>query len=297
MNGKFNPAIRIILTWLLSFTIVAIFALVLNLLGLFDDLQTNRTLTLSVNVLLAIISISAIAFMFKKVDKVGIKYIGLTVSRKDTLFTVVAFVVTLSICFSFVWILRLLDVVQSSVNSDYLTSPKFYGIVLLSLIGWIFAASHEEFLARGYVMRNLSGLRPIHIILISSLFFMAMHFPTRGINPYQSLSWLLGGLTYGYIYLKSGSLTVSTIVHASHNLINDMALYNISNLSLFRLSDSVSLADKSVYEAVLCVFLLLLTYLFYGRNGLFTPSENLMRFWVRKDSVQRPQNTAKITIS
>ena len=78
----------------------------------------------------------------------------------------------------------------------------------------IFAPLFEEWLCRGMVMRGLlaNGMKPVWAILISALFFALIH-----ANPWQALPALALGLVFGYVYYKTGSLTLTMLMHFTNN--------------------------------------------------------------------------------
>jgi membrane protease YdiL (CAAX protease family) len=194
------------------------------------------------------------------------------------MFTVLGIINTLLI---FIWFLDYMGVVIAQYQFEQIFTRVFYKLLGIACVGWFFAALKEEVLARGYFMANLNRLTIPKAIFISSLLFMALHFVMGDLDPYKAASWFKGGLVYAYIYVKSRSLTVSTMVHAAHNLVNNLFIHG-SQGALVLLNTTVTTADKLIYELVQGTLLLLLTYLFYGKNGVFTPSRNLELLWNKK---------------
>lgn len=187
---------------------------------------------------------------------------GFSFNKKDTLFCIVALILSFLTVLIFIWFLDYMDVVIAQYR---FFTGGFYKLLGIACIGWFFAALKEEVLARGYFMANLSRLSIPNAIFISALLFMALHFVMGDLDPYRAASWFTGGIVYAYIYVKSGSLTVSTMVHAAHNLVNDLVIHG-SEGALVLLSSKVTTADKLIYELILGALLILLTYIFYGKN-------------------------------
>lgn len=71
----------------------------------------------------------------------------------------------------------------------------------------------EELLFRGLILRGLLGVTtPARAIVLSAVLFMAMH-----LNPWQFPTALALGLLYGWIYLRTRSLTLCIAGHAFNN--------------------------------------------------------------------------------
>ncbi|MEE9161358.1 MAG: type II CAAX endopeptidase family protein [Candidatus Neomarinimicrobiota bacterium] len=89
------------------------------------------------------------------------------------------------------------------------------GEALLVVGGAVLAAPLVEELAfRGFFQGQLeAGLGdPTKAVLISSVFFMLMHF-----NPWWSLQIYLLGMVLGYLAWRTGSIWPSFVVHATNN--------------------------------------------------------------------------------
>lgn len=174
-----------------------------------------------------------------------------------------------------------MGVVSASYHFEKILTGNFYFLLAKATVGWFFAALKEEVLARGYFMAHLNRFSIPKMIVISSLLFMALHFIMGDFDPFKAASWILGGLVYGYMYVKSGSLTVATIVHAAHNHINDLVIHGKDSALVF-LASKLPTSDKILYEFALSLLLLALTYAIYGKNGFFTPAANLKQLWANK---------------
>jgi hypothetical protein len=77
----------------------------------------------------------------------------------------------------------------------------------------IMAPATEELLFRGIILRGLlSRYRPFTAVLLTSFLFAALH-----MNPWQSLSALFIGVLFGWIYLRTGSVALCVLAHATAN--------------------------------------------------------------------------------
>ncbi|MGL5636720.1 MAG: lysostaphin resistance A-like protein [Bacteroidales bacterium] len=92
-----------------------------------------------------------------------------------------------------------------------------------NVIYWIFksiivAPVLEEILFRGFLQKYLYRLKkPFVAILVAALLFSLSHYEINKI-----FTTFLGGLLYGFIYYKSGSLLIAIICHSLHNLLCDL---------------------------------------------------------------------------
>ncbi|MBQ0077211.1 MAG: CPBP family intramembrane metalloprotease [Bacteroidales bacterium] len=75
----------------------------------------------------------------------------------------------------------------------------------------------EELLCRGLVMRGLlaRGAKPWVAIVVSALFFALIH-----MNIWQALNAFLLGALFGYVYLRTGSLKLTMIMHCVNNTLS-----------------------------------------------------------------------------
>lgn len=84
----------------------------------------------------------------------------------------------------------------------------------------IFAPLFEEWLCRGTVLRGLlnyrkadgSCMNPYAAIVVSALFFAAIH-----LNPWQAIPAFAIGCLMGYVYYRTGSLKLTMLMHFANN--------------------------------------------------------------------------------
>jgi membrane protease YdiL (CAAX protease family) len=281
MKKRWDAPVRIFLTILITNLLIVGMVGLLVWLDRFDDLQTNFIFAHEMYMTVGVLNTLLIIWWYKKVDKKNPWLLGFRFTKKDTLFSIVSVIISLLTVLVFIWILDKMSIVDAEYRFNQVFTSSFYKLLAIAIAGWFFAALKEEVLARGYFMANLSKHSIPKMILMSAFLFMALHFVMGDFDPFKAASWFKGGIVYAYIYVKSGSLTVSTIIHAAHNLVNDLVIHGSAG-ALVLLNTKVTTADKLVYEIALGSLLLCLTYLFYGKNGLFTPAENLKRLWRKK---------------
>ena len=89
------------------------------------------------------------------------------------------------------------------------------GLILQFITIALVPAFCEEFLFRGVILSNLMPYGRSTAIVISSLLFGLMHG-----NFYQFLYTTVAGLVLGFIYVKTGSIWCSTLMHMLNNSIS-----------------------------------------------------------------------------
>ncbi|KPU45413.1 CAAX amino terminal protease self- immunity [Oxobacter pfennigii] len=86
---------------------------------------------------------------------------------------------------------------------------SFFGILSIVFLGPIF----EEVLFRGIILRGLLLNYSVRkALIISSVLFGLIH-----LNPVQSLTATVSGLMLGWVFIKTGSLWMSILVHILNN--------------------------------------------------------------------------------
>lgn len=80
----------------------------------------------------------------------------------------------------------------------------------------IIAPVTEELFFRGIILRGLFGrFRPWTAITLTAVLFAALH-----ANPWQFLSAFSLGLAFGWFYLRTGSIWLCVLAHATGNALN-----------------------------------------------------------------------------
>ena len=99
--------------------------------------------------------------------------------------------------------------------AETLDSMTQGGSLILNLLCVsVFAPFFEEWLCRGTVLRGLlgKGVKPVWAIVVSALFFALIH-----ANPWQAIPAFLLGCLFGYVYLRTGSLKLTMLMHCTNN--------------------------------------------------------------------------------
>ena len=275
-----HPYVKIAASIGLTLVLLFAFAGVYMAAGVMDDVTNDSWLLQVHNIALGAAWVAALFVLFRKGDGRKARELGFAFDRRDGAFLLAALLLSLAFAVAFVAALPQWTTMTVRLKTEFFRSGAFYALLLVSAVGWSMAALKEEALARGYFMFQLRRLGVGGMIGVSAVLFAAIHFPAGGAEWTKAASWFAGGVLYAYLYLKSGSLTVSTIAHGIHNLVNELLLGRAGDFSLFAMSEKVDGGDKLIYEIALKLSLLLLTAGWYRRTGgILTPSSRIAKLW------------------
>jgi membrane protease YdiL (CAAX protease family) len=222
MNGMKNGYVRIIAITLINLAVAGAYFWVLEQLGALEKVYADPTLFLVVGGGFSGLMIGVALLFYKLVDQKPLRTLGFSLKRKDGLFAAAMSVVTVSSYMLFVKGLELAGLLSIELTDDYFSSHQYLAILPL-LIGWFLGALHEEITNRAYFHSNLRHLRLIKLLLVSSLIFAVMHV-FKGLDPLYFIILFSGGVTFMYIYVKSGNVWTGTIIHAVMNFSNSFFL-------------------------------------------------------------------------
>ncbi|MGG7619031.1 lysostaphin resistance A-like protein [Bacillus coreaensis] len=283
MEKKLGIYKKITMIHLLFLLVMLVFAGGYAMFGLLDHIRTDITLLHFNNILMGATLTILVLYVFSKNNKVSVKRLGWHLTLKDLNFILVVFFVTLCTLGLFIIVLKQNKTLNVTLRLDRFKEFPYYLLLLWAVLGWMLAALKEEVLSRGFVLFNLTQMNIGKMILVSAVVFMVLHIPTNGFDVFKMFSWFMGGVVYAYIYIKSGSLSVATIIHMIHNFLNDWVIGNNSQFAIVELSQKLAPDDKLIYELILKVVILIFTIAFYGRSGLTTPAPNLKELWFKND--------------
>jgi uncharacterized protein len=257
-----NPYVRIIFSIVVNLVLsILLVQLVLPMIGI-KDIHSNPYYLGTYGSLVSLIVTGVILLIFKKIDKKPIKSMGFSINVKSIFFMITTGIFMVGTTLLFLTVFN----VDFRINTEFLSKPSNYFIVLFSIIGWFFAALHEEIAGRGYFYSNLQKYGYTKLLLISSLIFMIMHFPMVGPNPYALLDFFLVGLCYMFIYIKSGSIWVATFVHAANNFIMYFTFSEMP-FSIVKIPNTLPDIYSIYYGVLIYVGLTLISYVFYGQKN------------------------------
>ena len=197
-----------------SIAIILIFV-VLALLGMSESFSMH--LSISFSYLIAI----PLTLLFMQVEKQlpdlpgkfsidSAKQALVLLLAIPVLVTMVDFVVVIAYGIGYEFIFGVPEV-NTDIGVDWGSGPVVLGLAVISTV--IIAPIAEELMFRGYL---LDSIRKIHgdwfAVVISALLFGIVHF-----EPYTVGMAAIGGLIYGYVRVKTGSLWPSIIGHMIWN--------------------------------------------------------------------------------
>lgn len=94
----------------------------------------------------------------------------------------------------------------------------------------------EEFLLRGYVLRNLmQSFNKYKALVLSSVIFSLMHGVNPNVNYLGLLNIFLAGILLGLPYLYTKNLWFSISIHFSWNFFQTLLGFNVSGINIYSL--------------------------------------------------------------
>ena len=87
--------------------------------------------------------------------------------------------------------------------------------LMQSIIIWVIIPVLEEIIFRGFILGELKrAFKPFWAVLLQAALFGLVHF-----EPIQSTYTFLAALFFGFVYIKTGKLTLSILMHAAFNIV------------------------------------------------------------------------------
>jgi len=139
-----------------------------------------------------------------------------------------------------VGIMAILGSIEITEESDNLIGISAISIVLIFLLGFLVQGAAEEILSRGWMFQVIgSRYKPWLGVLITTIFFSAIHLGNSGINPVSVFNLLLFSLLMILFVMKDGSLWSACAWHSAWN----WSLGNFYGLSVSGSGEKVSIFD------------------------------------------------------
>jgi len=136
--------------------------------------------------------------------------------------------------------MAILGSVEITQESGNLTGINTVGIVILFLFGFVVQGAGEEILARGWMFQVIgSRYKPWLGVLITVIFFAAVHLGNSGVNPVSVVNLLLVAILLCLFVMNDGSLWTACAWHSAWN----WSLGNFYGLSVSGHGDQVSIFD------------------------------------------------------
>jgi membrane protease YdiL (CAAX protease family) len=179
--------------------------------------ETNPAFKLAVTLVYGIISIGGILLLFKLLYKRSFKQLGF-ISEKGirTFFFGLAFgAVSMGMLF-------ILLIVTGQVKIIAFDKIKLFSLgTIAEFISVCVFMFSEELLARGFFMTAIKTTRIKGVILfVPALIFALLHFMNPDITLLAFINIFIAGLLWGCMFMKCGSLWLSTGFHVAWNFLN-----------------------------------------------------------------------------
>jgi membrane protease YdiL (CAAX protease family) len=268
---KIYPYIKISIASLAVLVVLFLLAGTYTIAGMMDQVIENTWLLHIHNVVMGAIWVCIVLILLRYWENKKLSDLGCTLTNVDKWFLIFSFLISLLFIVGFIVFQEFTDN-QITLSWNLVQDHQYFFLLAASSLGWTSAAFKEELLSRGFVMYQLRHMNVHAMVAVSAVFFMLLHVPTNGFDLYKVVSWLLGGVLYAYAYVKSGSILVSTGLHAIHNFLNELILGRALDFSIVALQHPITEAEKLLYEMALKFALLLLVLLIYrGRKDNIAP--------------------------
>lgn len=259
---------RIFVLTIITLVVAGIYFGVLGSMGLTEKVYSDPTLIVLVGGGISVVLIGITLLFYKFVDKKPLATLGFSLKKMDGLFAVSMSVVVLLCYWLFMKGLEKAGFFKIEYATDYFSSHH-YLLILPFLFSLLLGALHEEIGNRAYFYANLSHLKVLKLLLVSSLIFAVMHV-FKGLNPFYFITLFTGGITFMYLYIKTGNVWVGTIIHATMNFSNSFFLNDNPNVqfTLILLKDLDEAKAYPLYVAYsvgLSALLIVLTKILYKK--------------------------------
>jgi len=164
---------------LLGYFLVSYFSYVRKEIVDINALQNNPVVIGICMIIGQVILLFLVLFFIKKIDKREFKETGVMFNKKSITHFLLGCIIAIISIFSAILIYYILGcagyklvkgIEFNSINDINLFSWLVFGFILFLLVGF-----QEELLCRGYMITDLSGLKPYWAILLPAVIFASMH--------------------------------------------------------------------------------------------------------------------------
>lgn len=148
------------------------------------------------------------------------------------------------------------------------------------ILGTVFVAALpavcEEVLFRGVILQGLRRFGDRFAIIVSSVFFMLMHG-----NPDQTIYPLMSGIVMGYVFVKTGDLKYSMIIHFVNNFLSIVTDFIYNNISAEALPAETLFLGLTEIDLILVgvgvvIFVICLIYFIRQKSVSFSEPQPLV---------------------
>lgn len=233
MKGKNRGWIRVLLIIIPFFIVVSIF----QVLGMYLAGKNFMDLTIPDTPFQALIgsfcamlgTLLVLWFFMKYVDKEKFVNLGLQFKnrKKD-------FIVGIGLGILIMGVGYELLVLMNEISFDKIVFEPIN--ILISLALFTCVAVMEEFLFRGYILRNLMiSFNKYIALIISSVLFALIHGMNPNMDGFSVMSLVLAGILLGISYIYTKNLWFPVALHLSWNLFQTLFGFNVSGQDFYSL--------------------------------------------------------------
>ena len=268
--GYFDDIIKIFLSLVIYFIFTFSTSKIVKKTGgnlkEFKNRVTSNTLL--IGAISNILILASILLLLKYYNRESINALAVKFNTKDLIFIAAVIFVLIdgSIIIAF-WIKHKLKY-DLKFHSPFKNNKELIGLVVVISV-LLIVAIQEEILFRAYITLNLISLGVPVVVIISTVIFTLIHFPTNKINKYQVLGWLQSGFVFSLVYLITGTIWVPIILHFFIDSINVLFFNIVGKYSLITISHAVTDKYRIIYKAFISLIILALLFSIYGTQVRF----------------------------
>lgn len=248
------------------------------LLGQVNQVTNEPVARAVADLVLALVVSGLVLAYAQKWGGVPARAFAFTWPARGLLLVLVAGLATLALAAGYVFALG-----QTGAHPLTIVMPPL-GLLLIGILGE-FGVLHEEVLSRGYFLALLQRRYGVGwAIFLSAILFSLTHIFFKGVD-FMLVGHFLVGIAFGYLYIKTGSLWTSIIVHAFHNLATDLFVTGNDNgvslgIAVFHFTTKLSVLERFGFDILLTLLMLGIAYLLVGRGTpLLEPTPSLRQRW------------------
>lgn len=276
-KSSFNPKDSGLI---LSITILTINIIGIALIMFTDNLMLPEKLDNYLGIAVTQLTILFTCIFYCNYSNIDI-FRALHISKKpQTVKTIVSILIGLSMMFVLIvpilYFIEFLESLGYVPNESSVEIKTISDLILGTIFIAIFPAICEEIMFRGIVLQGLRRFGDVFAIFFSAIMFMLFH-----TNPSQTLYPLLSGLVLGLVFVKTGDLKYTMIIHFFNNFINILLEFIANNSELINQTENITTQDIIIIGISTVIFALCLIYLLKQKS---------IKHYLIKPKVFRPQN-------
>lgn len=245
-------------------TIGTIYLVKLANIDIKDVSQRNGAKFMSIALIGNFSFIIVVYLMMHYLDKKDLFSLGFYITWDNVLLGLIMFVLTVFIALLFVCALQQIGIVKFKIKSKILFGMQEWTTFFLSFFVLLLAALQEEIMYRGYFFYIFQGYGMITAMLLSSSLFTVWHLLGNRVNIFQIIEWFVCGILLFYLYYKSHSIWLVTLLHLSRNLTN-VFIWNIADkYSFLKFDNPIPPRYKTIYTLLWTSIIAILTIEIFG---------------------------------